>query len=377
MSKAKMEAARELIKDKHYKEARAILQTVDHPTAKEWIAKIDAIAPPKRSGAGQLVALVALIVVLCAALGLIVYTQRYNIPQLAAMLASATPTATLAPTLTVTPTLTTTPVPTETFTPTNTPRATETNIPCELTREEQNIITEFLDSAETASTTSRINLSPIISDMQKTRRTFSNLDHSLCLQKATEKIDDGMGNVIQGFQEFEGQSEFISGYHLDQASVDFYDAFLLALHKGALIKDDRIFDTNVFLFNRDSVITPEPSPTTSRKPTSTMPVSDITPTAPLDVPPDLTADQLTNALTLCAQGNLYNSPRPWMDSVSGLIAANTWDVIGARTRDFMPQCGITLSFQFAWMTATGPLYHLSYAPNKTKAWIAFKTGWNP
>ncbi len=41
MSKAKMEAAKELIQEKKYAEARAILKTVDHPTAAEWVAKID------------------------------------------------------------------------------------------------------------------------------------------------------------------------------------------------------------------------------------------------------------------------------------------------------------------------------------------------
>jgi hypothetical protein len=41
MSKAKMEAARELIKEKRYAEARTILKTIDHPTAAEWTARID------------------------------------------------------------------------------------------------------------------------------------------------------------------------------------------------------------------------------------------------------------------------------------------------------------------------------------------------
>lgn len=45
MSKHKMLAARELIKEKRYAEARAILRTVDHPTARQWLAKLDEIAP--------------------------------------------------------------------------------------------------------------------------------------------------------------------------------------------------------------------------------------------------------------------------------------------------------------------------------------------
>lgn len=47
MSKAKLEAARELIREKRYDDARRLLEGIDHPTAREWIAKIDERqAPP-------------------------------------------------------------------------------------------------------------------------------------------------------------------------------------------------------------------------------------------------------------------------------------------------------------------------------------------
>lgn len=45
MSKAKFAAAKELIDEKRYDEARNILKTIDHPTAREWEAKLDRIAP--------------------------------------------------------------------------------------------------------------------------------------------------------------------------------------------------------------------------------------------------------------------------------------------------------------------------------------------
>ena len=45
MSKAKFAAAKELIDEKKYDEARAILRSIDHPTAREWEAKIDVISP--------------------------------------------------------------------------------------------------------------------------------------------------------------------------------------------------------------------------------------------------------------------------------------------------------------------------------------------
>lgn len=48
MSKAKMQAAKELIEAKQYDEARSILKTIDHPTARFWLAKLDALSPVKK-----------------------------------------------------------------------------------------------------------------------------------------------------------------------------------------------------------------------------------------------------------------------------------------------------------------------------------------
>lgn len=47
MSKAKLLAARELINEKKYHEARALLRGVDDPIAKKWLAKLDEIAPQR------------------------------------------------------------------------------------------------------------------------------------------------------------------------------------------------------------------------------------------------------------------------------------------------------------------------------------------
>ncbi len=46
MSKQKMLAARELIQEKRYAEARALLKTVDNPTASVWLKKLDEVEPP-------------------------------------------------------------------------------------------------------------------------------------------------------------------------------------------------------------------------------------------------------------------------------------------------------------------------------------------
>lgn len=45
MSEAKLVAARELIQEKHYEAARAVLKTTNEPKAKEWLTKLDQIAP--------------------------------------------------------------------------------------------------------------------------------------------------------------------------------------------------------------------------------------------------------------------------------------------------------------------------------------------
>jgi hypothetical protein len=43
--KEKLLKAQALIKDKRYADARRILRAVDHPTAREWLVKLDRIAP--------------------------------------------------------------------------------------------------------------------------------------------------------------------------------------------------------------------------------------------------------------------------------------------------------------------------------------------
>lgn len=49
MAEEKLERARQLIIDKEYDAARAILETIpEHPKAQEWLARLDEIAPSKR-----------------------------------------------------------------------------------------------------------------------------------------------------------------------------------------------------------------------------------------------------------------------------------------------------------------------------------------
>ncbi|MCA0453434.1 MAG: hypothetical protein LCI00_05625 [Chloroflexi bacterium] len=54
MSKAKFDAAKELIDEKRYGEARALLKTIDHPTAITWLDKLDVIAPAPQIPASKI-----------------------------------------------------------------------------------------------------------------------------------------------------------------------------------------------------------------------------------------------------------------------------------------------------------------------------------
>lgn len=45
MSEAKYTAAKELIQEKHYDAARAILKTMNEPKAQNWLTRLDQIAP--------------------------------------------------------------------------------------------------------------------------------------------------------------------------------------------------------------------------------------------------------------------------------------------------------------------------------------------
>lgn len=160
MSKAKFDAARELIQEKHYDAARAVLRTIDHPQATSWLAKLQQIAPednpfegvvaatpPKlRSSPLMPIALGGLsiaVVILIGAVIVLIGNSRNAPPPVptAAALAAAPATAsatntsaptaaatsTSAPTATSTVAPTSTTVPTRTFTATKVPTAQPTS----------------------------------------------------------------------------------------------------------------------------------------------------------------------------------------------------------------------------------------------------------
>lgn len=142
MSKAKLTAAQELIREKRYSEARSILTGLDHSTAKKWLEKLDQIAPEtKKSTMGLKITLLlsvsGVIVVLLFALATFVLNSRNTVSQISQLptlviIPSATPSPTSSITFTPipSPTITFTIQPTESPTPffTETPSATPTSI---------------------------------------------------------------------------------------------------------------------------------------------------------------------------------------------------------------------------------------------------------
>lgn len=107
MSKAKLEAARELIRSKQYAEARAVLRTIaKDPTAKKWLARLDEIAPEKKRNRTRLAGVLAL-VVLCGIVGLLSpRTPREPTATVTEITATAAATETEVPMATITPSLT-------------------------------------------------------------------------------------------------------------------------------------------------------------------------------------------------------------------------------------------------------------------------------
>lgn len=69
-SKNRMLEARDLIQEEKFDEARAILQDIDHPTAREWLDKLNQVSPAARTAStrnwGRLIAvlLVAAVVII-------------------------------------------------------------------------------------------------------------------------------------------------------------------------------------------------------------------------------------------------------------------------------------------------------------------------
>ena len=138
--KAKLEAARTLIKQKNYDLAARLLKTMDHPTATEWLAEIEAAQIRKRQRERPLrLIIILLLIVIVTLVGAGAIFQgndpRQGVVSVPTQVLLNTSTPTQTPTNTQTPTITptasdtATPTATDTFTPSPTDTATQTFTP--------------------------------------------------------------------------------------------------------------------------------------------------------------------------------------------------------------------------------------------------------
>jgi|GEM_PF-5642117 len=137
MSKAKFDAARELIREGQYTQARILLESIDHPQAKEWLIKLHdlevnairtvgvasskikvSVEKPKRNKLRGCMVMIVAVLVLAAIGSALPRTPKAadatNVPTITPGGPTATITNTPAPTATAT--ITETPLPTVTMT---------------------------------------------------------------------------------------------------------------------------------------------------------------------------------------------------------------------------------------------------------------------
>jgi hypothetical protein len=244
MSKQKMLAARELIQEKRYAEARALLKTIDDPKAKEWLKKLDEIAPEKKSrkwldyAIGGVLGLVIIVIA-----GVLVLRQNNATPTSQNAVAEVPTQMELPLSTPDLELLSTGEFSTETLTavaaflnPTLTAIAPTLNAfnstldPCSSSdwwdNEAIPLITRFFDTAEVAVSTSRMALSPTLLEMRQTQRSFENLVPPDCEREIFRELSTAMDYAVEGLTDFLGESEALMDIHLSWANENFYTAYL-------------------------------------------------------------------------------------------------------------------------------------------------------
>lgn len=237
MSKAKFAAAKELIDEKDYAGARAILKGIDHPTARAWEAKLDAISPVAKStiSPSVIVSLVAVTIIGVLLIAVIVLlskqSQQPNTSAIAALpttdLISNQPTAPSSP---LPPTWTSTP----NISPTPTCDAVKWWVDAEP------IVIDFLDAATTAGQTPRAALASILLTLNSTYRKFDRLKSADCDAGIGDELSKGMKMAVDGFNDFLGQHETYSGFEFSIANQHFFNAYRLLSQQNIKQVDSRI-----------------------------------------------------------------------------------------------------------------------------------------
>lgn len=239
-SKAQLAEAKALIQQKRYVDARKVLKRIDDPIARQWEAKLDTLAPVAAS-ASVPVLNYAIVGIVAGIVGLVIGLAVGN------SLGSRSAAASIAsiPTAAPSPSIESAAVPTAA--PTSTVVACD---PQTWWNEHQEIVARFLDTAETATSTSRISLSSVILEMRKAYRDFDALDYPDCVKEIYWDVRSAMSMAVDGYDAFMGQDDIMSSVNFNIASQYFYDAHQALLKAGA-IGDYRMSNTSTFIWSGD------------------------------------------------------------------------------------------------------------------------------
>lgn len=230
MSKSEMLQAKQLIIEKRYDEARAILSQIDHPTAKKWLQKLNEIAPapppepaPQRQTKPQPQS-----------------TRRaQSVPQQPQRSFESSPGIGNRLTLMMGGVASLVGV---VFVYFMASAVMNSANECQVAQWWDDtggpVVVEFLDTTDVAESTSRISVSPLVLELQRIRRDFERIEYPDCTREAYNHLNTGMNATIQAFEYFVGGSENdnLTSLHLSQAEdsfalanaafveLDFYDA---------------------------------------------------------------------------------------------------------------------------------------------------------
>lgn len=258
--KAQLAEAKALIQQKRYADARKVLKRINDPTARQWEAKLDSIAPAPPVASSPVINY-AIFTLVGAVIGLLIgFVVGNSIGSRSAQVSIA-----------VLPTLdqSSTPDTAATDRAANSEAATRivatetaivlTETACDPqgwwnTVDEP--VARFLDTAKTASSTARMALSTVILEMRQAFRDFDNADHPDCMDEVYFMVRSGMTSATEGFENFMAQNEIISSVQLNLATQYFYNAYVALLKDGAVGTSD-MFNTAVFVWGGDEPTDPK------------------------------------------------------------------------------------------------------------------------
>ncbi len=231
MSKAQFEAARQLIRDGHYDQARELLKTINHPQAQQWLNTLDERDPPKRRRHVLRWVLLAIILVLGGTLA-INYAIQNN-----------TCSARVR-------------------------RWWDQVDP---------LVVKFLDTAETAASTSRIAISPIIIQLQDLQRQVDALPDEPCAVDITAMNSVSLKFAVDGFNAFAGSNESLANIYFTAASQALWNTN--AMLRPYLVFPDTRMQLAHFIWGGDEATAARATETAATiTPTAFNPVPTFTPT---------------------------------------------------------------------------------------------------